>query len=107
MLYAIVNKLTNFWFGTLECASSMNETDEPIYISHPAVINRSALTDFTRFCETATGIRFPDQASFHRFSVTDYRAFWRLFLTWSRLTAEGDVEPVCEGDDVERGRFFP
>ncbi|MBV8578361.1 MAG: AMP-binding protein, partial [Acetobacteraceae bacterium] len=85
----------------------MNETDEPIYIPHPAVVSRSTLTDFTRFCETATGIRFPDQTSFHRFSVTDYRAFWRLFLTWSRLTAEGDVEPVCEGDDVERGRFFP
>ena len=72
----------------------MNKTDEPIYIPHPAVINHSALTDFTHFCETATGVRFPDQASFQRFSSTDYRAFWRLFLAWSRLIAEGDPEPV-------------
>jgi len=85
----------------------MNGTDEPVYIPHPAVIDRSALTDFTRFCEMATGICFPDQASFHRFSSTDYRAFWRLFLAWSRLIAEGDPEPVFEGDEAERGRFFP
>ena len=93
--------------NNLECASSKNRTDEPIYISHPAVINCSELTDFTRFCKTATGVCFPDQASFHRFSSTDHRAFWRLFLTWSRLMAEGDPEPVCEGDNVEQACFFP
>jgi hypothetical protein len=33
----------------------MNETDEPIYIPQPAIIDRSTLTDFIRFCEAATG----------------------------------------------------
>lgn len=91
----------------IECASPTNKCNEPIYTPHPVGIDRSGLTDFIRFCETGLGVRFPDQASFHRFSTTEYRAFWRLFLTWSRLAAEGNAEPVCEGDDVEQGRFFP
>lgn len=85
----------------------MNVTDKTICTPNSVGISRSALTDFIRFCETATGVRFPNQAHFHHFSSTDYRAFWRLFLDWSRLAAEGDPEPVCDGDDVERARFFP
>ncbi len=80
---------------------------EPIHVPDPAVVARSELTGFSRFCEGRTGLRFPDQASFHRFSVTDYRAFWRLFLDWSGLAVEGHPEPACEGDGVERARFFP
>jgi acetoacetyl-CoA synthetase len=80
---------------------------EPIYVPDPAVIACSELTGFSRFCEERTGLYFPDQASFHDFSVKDYRTFWRLFLDWSGLAVEGHPEPVCEGDGVEQARFFP
>jgi acetoacetyl-CoA synthetase len=86
---------------------STEGTRKPIYIPDPAVIARSELTDFTRFCADRTGFCFPDQASFHRFSSTDYRTFWRLFLDWSGLIIDGHPEPVCEGDQVERAQFFP
>src|SRR4051812_47571275 len=60
-----------------------------------------------RFCERATGRRFPDQAAFHEFSVEDQRAFWRLLLDWSQLAVEGSPEPVCTSDVCEHAAFFP
>src|SRR3954464_2169221 len=60
-----------------------------------------------RFCERATGRRFPDQAAFHEFSIEDHRAFWRLLLEWSRLTVEGSPEPVCTSESCEDATFFP
>lgn len=65
------------------------------------------MTAFTRFVEEETGRRFSGYAELHAFSVRELRAFWRLFLQFSGLVVEGEVEPVCEGDSVEHARFFP
>jgi acetoacetyl-CoA synthetase len=67
----------------------------------------SQLSIFVRYAEAQTGQRFVDWESFHRFSVREFRTFWRLFLTWSGLLCEGRNEPVCDSDDCERAHFFP
>ncbi len=70
-------------------------------------IEASQLTAFRRHCEAATGEAFPTHQAFHEFSVRSFRAFWRLFVAWSGLLVEGEIEPVCQGDDCEHAVFFP
>lgn len=67
----------------------------------------SQLTAFTQWCEARIGQRLPDHAAMDRFSVQEFRSFWRLFLEWCRLPREGTVDPVCVGDACETARFFP
>jgi acetoacetyl-CoA synthetase len=67
----------------------------------------SQLSSFMRYVEAKVGQRFADWEAFHRFSVTEFRTFWRLFLTWSGIASEGSDDQVCEGDDCERAHFFP
>ncbi len=52
----------------------------------------SQLTTFTRFAEARLGRGFPDYAALHRFAVEDFRRFWALFLEWSALVVEGEVD---------------
>ena len=79
----------------------------PIFTPGPAVVAASQMTAFTRFCAARTGHRFADHGAFHRFSVGDFRLFWRLFLEWSGLPCEGGVIPACTDDRCEHAEFFP
>ena len=79
----------------------------PIFLPDPASITRSQMTAFTRYCEAETGRVFADYASFHDFSVQEFRSFWRLFFRWCALRCEGEVAPVCVGDSCEGASFFP
>ena len=67
----------------------------------------SQLTDFTEFCESRTGRRFPDHAAFHAFSVAEYPRFWSLFLEWSGSLHEGSAEPACTDERVRVRRLLP
>jgi hypothetical protein len=80
---------------------------EPIWRPDDKSIENSQMTAFIRYCQAQTGRVFPDYASFHTFSVQDYRGFWRLFLRWSRLFQEGELSPVCTHETCEEARFFP
>src|ERR1700681_4969675 len=71
-----------------------------------AVAN-SLLTAFRQWCEPRTGQTLPDHAAMDRFSVQEFRSFWRYFLEWSGLPRDGAVDPVCVGDACETVRFFP
>ncbi len=81
--------------------------DEVVFTPSVDAAAASQLAEFWRHCEAATGLRFPDYAAFDRFAVDSYRTFWKLFLEWSGLVVEGDVEPVCVGDEVETAEFLP
>jgi acetoacetyl-CoA synthetase len=79
----------------------------PIFVPEAATVASTRLTDFTRFCADASGQTLRDFAALERFSVEEFRLFWRLFLEWSALKREGDPEPVCLGDRCESATFFP
>ena len=78
-----------------------------IHCPLPQTVAHSQLTDFMRFCAEQTGLAFPDAPSFHAFSVRDYRCFWSLFVRWSGVLCEGELQPVCVGDLCESAEFFP
>ena len=82
-------------------------TDAPVFVPAPDRAAASQMAAFIAHCERATGRTFADWLDFHAFSVAEYRAFWRLFLEWSAVRAEGAVDPVCTTDVVEHARFFP
>ena len=70
-------------------------------------IQHSQLTSFTRYCERETGHAFHDHKAFQEFSVSDFRSFWSLFLSWSGIAHEGEDNPACVGDSCEDATFFP
>ncbi|WP_167858698.1 acetoacetate--CoA ligase [Methylobacterium nonmethylotrophicum] len=65
------------------------------------------LAEFIHFCEHRTGRTFPEYRDFEAYAVEEFRAFWSLFLRWSRLPVSGSTSPVCDGELCERARFFP
>src|SRR5262245_40240429 len=87
----------------------MSETQpsEPIFNPDPSFLAHSQLTAFMRYCEQETARTFVDYTEFHEFSVADFRSFWRLFLCWSGIARDGEIDPVCVGDSCESARFFP
>lgn len=78
-----------------------------VYRPDDWAVAHSQLTVFRQWCEARTGQNLPDHAAMDRFSVKEFRSFWRLFLEWCDLPREGAVEPVCVGDACETARFFP
>src|SRR5437899_8706615 len=80
---------------------------EEVFRIDDQAVAHSQLSAFRQWCETQTGQNLPDHAAMDRFSVEEFRSFWRLFLEWCDLPREGAVEPVCVGDVCETARFFP
>ncbi|HWX47233.1 MAG TPA: acetoacetate--CoA ligase [Roseomonas sp.] len=81
--------------------------EEVVFDPDSQVAAQSQLTAFRQWCATRTGRSLPDDAALDRFSVEEFRSFWRLFLEWSALPWEGAAEPVCVGDACETAHFFP
>jgi acetoacetyl-CoA synthetase len=78
-----------------------------VFRPDPEAAGRSQLTHFIRHCERERNRPFPDYASLHEHAVSNRDWFWRTFLEWSGLEAEGERDPVCRGDSVETAEFFP
>ena len=82
--------------------------DEAVmFVPTPAVVAASQLTAFRRYCEAELRRSIPGEDALYRFSVDEYRVFWRLLLHWSGVLYDGDDFPVCTDDGVELARFFP
>lgn len=82
-------------------------SEEVVFCPDDQAVAHSQLTAFRRWCEARTGQYLPDHAAMDRFSVAEFRSFWRLFLEWSDLPRDGMLDPVCVGDACETTRFFP
>jgi acetoacetyl-CoA synthetase len=68
----------------------------------------SQMTRFARSLERLTGRSFNEYEALHRFSVSDYRVFWRhLLQCMDGIEWAGQIEPVCTSDEIERATFFP
>ena len=78
-----------------------------MWVPEESSISSSRLTAFMLHCARLTGQNFPDQAAFQRFTVSQFRDFWRLLLDWAKLPVEGDAEPICTHDACETASFFP
>jgi len=83
------------------------QSEVPLHSPAAATVSRSQLTEFLRYCETASGRVFADYKAFDQFSVQEFHQFWRLFLSWSKIAHEGETDPVCAGESGEDARFFP
>jgi acetoacetyl-CoA synthetase len=67
----------------------------------------SQLSRFMRFCEQQTARHFSSDADFYEFSISSFRQFWQLWLTFSKLRFDGDSRVACVGDVCETATFFP
>ena len=80
---------------------------DAIFAPKPEAIERSQLTQFMRYCEHETGRMFNDYQHFYEFSISQFDLFWTLFLRWSGIPYEGEVDPPCVGKSCENTIFFP
>src|SRR5262249_12406000 len=87
--------------------SSSGSGDDVVFRPDDQAVAHSQLSAFRQWCEVRTGQNLPDHAAMDRFSVEEFRSFWRLFLEWCDLPREGSAEPVCVADVCEPARFFP
>jgi len=88
-------------------ADGPSQLPNPVFQPNSASVTQSQLTSFMRYSEAETWRHFGDYAAFEDFAKEEFCTFWRLFLSWSKLTYEGDIEPVCAGDSCENATFFP
>ena len=79
----------------------------PFWSPDPGSFPTAPLSDFMRLCARSTGRPPADPIGFHRFSVAEYRLFWRLFLDWAGVLYDGSPERVSTSDRCEDARFFP
>ena len=77
------------------------------FLSDDTPCRPSQLAEFRDRCAAGTGRDLSDPQALHRWSVEEFRTFWRMFLDWAEIAWEGSAEVVCDGDDVETARFFP
>jgi acetoacetyl-CoA synthetase len=83
------------------------EVDKPFFSPSAESVNNSQLTLFMRYCQQETGRVFISHQDFHEFSVSDYPAFWSLFLRWAGIPRDGSDVPACIGESCEHATFFP
>ena len=64
---------------------------------------------FVRVFARCVGRPLDSPQAVHAASVSHWRIFWHCFAQWTggALGWSGGFEPVCEGEDCERSRFFP
>src|SRR3989442_43291 len=86
-------------------ADGPSQLPNPVFQPNSASVTQSQLTSFMRYSEAETWRHFGDYAAFEDFAKEEFCTFWRLFLSWSKLTYEGDIEPVCAGDSCENATF--
>ncbi|MFT3924991.1 MAG: acetoacetate--CoA ligase [Myxococcales bacterium] len=67
----------------------------------------SQLARFVEFARARTQLELADWPALHRWSTEHYRDFWRCLVEFLSPVCEGELEPVCTSDEVERARFFP
>ncbi len=82
-------------------------TEEPFFVPDPEAAARSQMVVFQRLCEARVGRAFAGWLDFHAWSCREFRTFWRWFVEWAGLRVDGDLEPVCVGDECESATFFP
>jgi acetoacetyl-CoA synthetase len=91
------------------CEAVDAKREAPIYVPPREEASACQLASFIEWIAARSGQPVDDHRSLERYAVEHWREFWSLFLEWSRapLGIEGDVQPVCVGDECESAVFFP
>lgn len=78
----------------------------PLWSPHPERQQQTAMHAFLQRVQ-ADHPEVHDYASLHKWSVTQYQAFWQTYLAASGLLYEGDSEPVLTDARMPGPGFFP
>jgi acetoacetyl-CoA synthetase len=81
---------------------------KPLWTPSPETVANANITAFTRKLEGDWGVKLPDYAALHRFSIGEMEKFWSSFWDFCGVVAErrGDVM-VADKDKMPGARFFP
>ena len=71
------------------------------------LVERSRLTEFTRWLRAERGLELDDYDALWRWSVDDLDGFWRAIWDFFEVRADGDPEPVLASREMPGARWFP
>jgi acetoacetyl-CoA synthetase len=82
--------------------------EKPLWTPRPETVASASMTAFARRLEQAWGVRLPDYASLHRFSIEEMEKFWQTIWDFSGIIAEARGKTVlADKDKMPGARFFP
>jgi acetoacetyl-CoA synthetase len=95
--------------GLAMCEAVEARRELPIHVPSRESAARTQLAAFIDFARARSGRAFDGHRSLQAWSTAHWREFWQLFTEWCRdpLGIEGDLQPVCVGDECEHAVFFP
>jgi acetoacetyl-CoA synthetase len=82
-------------------------TGELLWEPSSDFVDRSRLTEFTRWLESERGLRFADYHELWQWSVTDLDGFWRAIWDFFEVQADGDPSTVLVSRVMPGARWFP
>jgi acetoacetyl-CoA synthetase len=81
--------------------------DAPLWTAPPDVLTSSRMGGFTRLLENASGDRFADYRTLHRFSIEHPERFWSALWDFCGVRGERGERIVLDLDRIPGARFFP
>jgi acetoacetyl-CoA synthetase len=83
------------------------EPEAPFFVPASQTREGSQLAAFIGYCREHAGRPFRTYAEFDAFSRAEWNLFWKLFLEWSSIPYDGNVEPTSTSESCEAATFFP
>jgi len=86
----------------------VNAADEELIWEPSAeLVERSRLTEFTRWLERERGLAFADYGELWQWSVDDLDGFWSAIWSFFEVQADGEASPVLASREMPGARWFP
>ncbi|HEX6781690.1 MAG TPA: acetoacetate--CoA ligase [Solirubrobacterales bacterium] len=82
-------------------------TGELLWEPSAELVERSRLTEFTRWLERERGLAFDGYGELWQWSVDDLDAFWSAIWEFFEVRADGDPSPVLASREMPGASWFP
>ena len=91
------------------CEAVDAKRESPIHVPSHESIAACRLAAFIEWIAQRSGRPIADHRALEHYAIAHWREFWELFVEWCRpeLGIEGELQPVCIGDECEHAVFFP
>src|SRR5438105_5431492 len=91
------------------CEAVDAKREAPLHVPSPESMAACRLAAFIEWIALRSGRAIADHRTLEQYAIAHWREFWELFVQWCgpELGIDGELQPVCIGDECEHAVFFP